>query len=77
MLQNWEAYRAALDALLTGSNTNLESLLGRLERYRATIRPLLEADPDAPPLADWDAEVVKLRYILIQQYEEAQTLVDE
>jgi len=73
----WEAYRAHLEEIMAAPETRLEDVLARFDRYRDTIRPVIENDPSALPLAEWDAEVARLRDIIRDQYDTAQRFLDE
>lgn len=77
MKSGWQNYRAQLQALLDGPRTSLEATLARLNRYRAVIREAVAADPLPPTVQEWEADVAKLRQIIIASYAEAERFLAE
>ena len=77
MRSNWDAYREALRQILSTPATSEEGLLARLDRYRALLRPHVEADPRSPPVLEWDASVTTLRQGIRAQYGEVERFLAE
>jgi spore coat protein H len=77
MRSNWDAYRDALRQILATPATSEEGLLARLDRYRALLRPHVEADPRSPPVLEWDAAVTTLRQGIRAQYREVEAFLAE
>jgi spore coat protein H len=71
------AFRDALREILEGPETSRDALLSRLNRYRASIREAVAADPAQLPIEKWDEQVARLRQIIIEQYREAERLLAE